>query len=162
MEALAVESGIKVQKATRDEAVWILEQLIRFGAILGKHLGLDGNVIHDTDQAVAKINDLVENHIAFIAFNEGQPVGLIAGHVRKWEFNPTKIALTTATWWVRPESRAGGRVAAKLLSTYLDWGKDNVDLICLALVDGLTPINEKTLLNRGFKCWDKTYAMEVK
>ena len=146
---------IKVLPAVEDDIPWLLKELKCFSEFHGSKIPL----FADHDHAVKVVTEMVRNHLTFVAFNGEERMGLIAGYVLAHPFNPAIRVLQETFWWV-PEVHRGSRAGALLLSTFIDWGKANVDWVHFGL-EAKSPVSDKCLLKRGFKLQERNYLLEV-
>jgi RimJ/RimL family protein N-acetyltransferase len=148
--------NIVVRKAETTDVDWLLPQLLRFSDFYGTKHSLFG----DVDYARAALARMIENHLFIIAESKDVgPIGFIAGSLVLHPYNPKIKVLAENFWWV-DEAHRGTRAGAILLKVFMEYGKENADWINFTL-EQHSPVNEKTLLKRGFRLQERTYLMEV-
>lgn len=103
---------------------------------------------------------LMEKHLVLISEIKGEKTGFIAGYYTRHGFNPNLTILAECFWWVKKEFRKG-RSGLVLLNSFTDFGKKHADWITFSL-ERHSPVNESSLLRRGFKFQEKSYLLEVK
>jgi hypothetical protein len=148
--------GIKVRRAVDGDLEWLLTQLRAFSRFFDSKFDLFG----EEDHARKVVTNMVENHVVFVAEDSVKGLlGFIAGYKATHPFNPKIRVLSENFWWVSEEHR-GSRAALVLLNAFVEWGKANVDMICMAL-EAISPVNPDCLAKRGFKLQERAFTMEV-
>lgn len=146
---------IKIRRARDADIVWLLDQLKAFSVFHGTKLPVFGDVGH----AHSFMLFLIAEHLVLIAEDtDVGPVGFIAGSVTTHLYNPAIKVLTESFWWVEEASR-GSRAGLMLLNAFTDWGKENCNWTIMTL-EHHSPVNEKSLLKRGYKPIERSYLLE--
>lgn len=135
---------------------WLYDECKAFAEFFGTEYNLAANEVY----AKTYLQNLVTQHFVKIAFNEGERLGFIAGLVLPHPFNPAIKILQELLWWVPEKHRQTG-AGKLLLDSFIQFGKDNVDIIHMALED-VSPIGDEVLLKRGFRFKEKAFIMETK
>jgi Acetyltransferase (GNAT) family len=147
---------IEIRKATTNDIEWLLPQLEKFSKFFGSQISLFG----DTENARIGILNQIENHLVLIAEDKDKgSLGFIAGYIVPHPFNADIVTLSETFWWV-DEKHRGSRAGLMLLNAFTEWGNEHVDWITFTL-EHHSPVNEKTLLKRGYKYTERTYIKEV-
>lgn len=145
---------IAVRQALHSDTDWLVTQLKAFSRFADTKLQLFGDESH----ARLTIGGLIESQIVFVAEKGSTLLGFIAGYVVDHPFNPKIKTLSETFWWVAEEHR-GSRAALLLFKAFTDWGKKNVDWICMAL-EAKSPVNDSALIKRGFRLQERSFLME--
>jgi len=145
-----------IRKGEITDLCWLMEELQKFSKFFDTRKELFG----DYEYALSAMGEMIKSHVVFIVCNEdGDRLGFIAGIVTLHIFNPGIKVLAETFWWVEEGSR-NTRAGAMLFKEFISWGKKHVDWITLAL-ESKSPVNENTLLKRGFKLHERSYLLEV-
>lgn len=143
---------IEIRRAEASDIAWILSQLKEFSRFIETRYQLYGS-----DEYSRKgIELLINEHVFFVAEKNSLPIGFIAGYFTPHLFNPEIKILNELFWWTQ---KGHHRAAFLLLQEYLRFGKSNAQWITLSL-NRFTPINEKSILKRGFHEHERTYLLE--
>lgn len=151
--------SIVIRAGDDSDTDWIVTQLGDFSKFFGTRYPLFG------DEAFirAGISNFMKNHFVRVAVgcHDGivERVGFIIGLFTQHPFNPAIKLLGEQFWWVEPKYR-NSRAGLLLLNEFVAFGKKNAHWITMAL-ESKSPINEKSLIRRGFKFQEKSYLMEV-
>lgn len=146
---------MEIRRAVPEDADWVLEELKKFS----NFLGTKRNVYGDEDVCRASLLSFIENQMLLLAVNEETRLGFIGGFLTPHLFNPKLMVLCEVFWWVAEEHR-GTRAGAMLLGAFLEYGEANADMITFAL-EAKSPVNENTLLKRGFVLQERNYIKEI-
>lgn len=103
--------------------------------------------------------NLIENHLFLISEVSGIRSGFIAGYYLKHPFNPNIVMLSENFWWVKEEYR-NGKSGLCLLNEFTSFGKKHAQWITFSL-ERHSPVNESSLLKRGYRFQEKSYLLEV-
>jgi len=101
------------------------------------------------------IPDLIENHLALIAEDDGHQVGVISGFDTVHPFNPEVTLLAEVVWWVMPEGRAKS-AGKKLLDEFIAIGKE-FDIITMSTLNN--PVHDRMLERIGFVKSESGFVM---
>lgn len=146
--------SITVRRAIASDIPWLLGQLHEFDVFFGSSRSL----YPDPETAEAIVSGLVAEHPFYIAENEREPIGFIAGAVHAHPFNPSLRVLSEMFWWVAQPFR-GSRAGHLLLREFIAFGKANADWIVMTL-EHESPVNPETLTRRGFRPKETSYLLE--
>jgi hypothetical protein len=146
---------ITVQQASTNDLAWSLEQLKKFSDFFTSNKKLFPDQVY----AETFITNLINNHVFLIAKRGEECLGLIAGQFFSHPFNPSIRVLAELFWWV-DEVHRKGFAGAKLLKSFIEIGKANVDWITFGLEHN-SPVSEDSILRRGFKLQERNYLMEI-
>lgn len=146
--------SITVRQATTDDFNWVVEECHKFMAFFESKF----NFIPTQDKALDFFSSLISNHLFLISEDNGKKTGFIAGLVTPNLFNNEIQNLTEILWWVDEKHRMT-RSGAMLLDAFVAWGKENCDVINFTL-ETKSPINDKTLLKRGFALKERAFTLE--
>jgi len=148
--------NIHVRPASTADIPWLLSQLKKFSEFFGSKIPLFEDEAHSTQG----LHSMICDHVVFIAEQDGVgSVGFISGWRTQHPFNPKIRWLAETFWWV-DEPWRGTRAGLMLLNKFTEWGKQNADWITFGLEEN-SPINDKTLIKRGFRLHERSYLMEV-
>lgn len=145
-----------VRRATTADIDWLLGELNEFADFLDT-----SKKLYADDEAYGRnlLTNFIEKHFVLVAERDGARVGFIAGYVMPHMFNPKLRVLAEIWWWVNPAHRKT-RAALMLLNEYTKWGKENCDLVTMA-VETITPVNERCLTKRGYRLHERSYLLEI-
>ena len=146
---------VTIRRASPDDIDWLITELRKFS----QFIQTKRPVFEDEEFARNALTSLITSHYALIAEKEGTPIGFIGGLLTPHSMNPAIRVLCETFFWVTEDQR-GARAGAMLLNEFLEHGKQNVDWILFALEEH-SPMNEKSLLKRGFKRQERNYLLEV-
>lgn len=147
---------ITVRDATYDDLDWIHNQLKEFS----KFINSKYQMYEDAEYVDSFLRVLMDQHVFLIAdILDVGPVGFICGTGSPHPFNPNIDILTELAWWVDEQHR-GSRAGLLLLNEFAKVGKAKFNWVVMSLEVG-SPVNEKTLIRRGFMPKEKAYLMEV-
>lgn len=133
---------------------WLVQQLKKFAKFYGTKKSLFLNE-YNTEKLV---QNLADNHVLFIAENDGIPYGFIAGYYMPHIYNPKLNILSEAFFWINPKRR-GSRAAVMLLDRFVEFGKKHADFVSLTLEDE-SQMSEKHFIKRGFRLKERNYLLE--
>lgn len=146
----------KVRGAALSDLDFILGELKKFADFYESKSSLFGP---DDNYNSAIISKLISEHLFLICeHDQDGSVGFISGTMAPHFLNPNIKVLSEVFWWVRPEYRMS-RAGLLLLNAYVDYGKENCDWVTITIEDK-SPINDKSLIKRGFKLKEKSFLME--
>jgi hypothetical protein len=155
---------ITVRRANEGDIPWLLGELKKFSAFAATKLP-----IFDPETAEAKILELVQKHVVFLAVRKTSvvgsgidlylPIGFIAGAIIPHFFNPKLTVFSELLWWVQEEHR-GSRASVLLLNEFTEFGKRHANWITMAL-ESLSPVNSKCLERRGYRLQERSFLLEV-
>ena len=149
--------GIVVRRAELDDIDWLLGQLQDFA----RFFGTKRTLYPDENYARVGVTTMVQQHLTFVAedVERGILLGFIAGYVLPHPFNPALKLLSEAFWWVDEQFR-GSSAGARLLDAFVQWGRENVDIITFGL-EHHSPVDDRCLIKRGFHLHERNYLLEV-
>lgn len=145
---------MRVRRAVLKDLDWLVEQVGEFMEFAGY------NSLHDPEYLPQLAIDIVANHFCIVAEHEGQLVGMLAARKGPHPFNPKRTVLAELCWWV-PAAHRHTRAGLALLTTYMEWGKRNADIVTMSAL-AHSPFNKASLLKRGFEEKEITYVWEKK
>jgi len=146
---------ISVRRAEQKDLDWLVSELQKFATFFDSV-----HSMFDETHWRQGLSGMIESHLVLVAEKEGVGlIGLIAGFVCPHPFNPKIRVLSESFWWVT-ESHRQSRAGAMLLAEYMKWGEANCQWILMAL-EANSPVNEETLLKRGFRLKERAYLKEV-
>ena len=157
MEATERVSQVIVRTATLGDIPWLENRAHHYNNIPGNSFFLV-----DPDVLLNHIKDTILNHVAFVAERNDQIVGFISGLAKNHPYATPPdgfLILAMTHWWVE-ESFRGSRAGLLLLTTFTDWGKENVDRIVMSLPVE-SNMDPASLSKRGFELRERAFAMEV-
>ena len=85
-----------VRPADGEDMPWMLNELQSFADSLGTVYPM----FPDIDHARTTLDALIAHHVVFVAEQDGELRGFIAGLLAPHHFNPSIITLTELLWWV--------------------------------------------------------------
>lgn len=147
---------ISVRKAEERDLDWISSQLREFSLFFNSKLPLFG------DEAYVRIQlaGMLGAHVLLVSENEqGHLTGMVGGLLSPHPFNPEIRVLGEIFWWVAQKFR-GTRSGLVLLNEFVEIGKKSADWVTFSLED-ISPVNERTLMRRGFRLKERSFYMEV-
>jgi len=144
-----------VRRASPDDVDWILSQLKEFSAFYGTKKQLFG----DVQYSKKLLTELINKQHWWVSETNGSLVGFIGGVLYDHMYNPDIKVFSESFWWVAEDHRRS-RAGLLLLNEFEKWGKENADWITFGLEE-VSPVNERTLLKRGFRLHERSYLMEV-
>jgi hypothetical protein len=146
---------IIVRKATIEDLDWLIVELKKFSNFYRSHK----YNLFNGDYWQAGLTVMIKDHVVLISENSaGIRTGLIAGFLVNHPFNPEIKCLMENLWWVAKEFRHT-RSALLLINEFIRIGKECGNWITMTLQSN-SPVNDKCLLNRGFKKNETSYLME--
>lgn len=149
----------RVRVAYDGDIPWILSELREFGKFSG-FLSL----FPEERYAEEKLKELIERHVVMVCMAVDEVVGsedaagFIAGYVGPHPWNPQAKVLTEAFWWVAEKYRRS-RAGLLLLNAYTDWGRENCDMVTMAL-EANSPVRQETLTKRGYKLKELSFVLQ--
>lgn len=146
---------ITIRSASINDIDWVVLELKRFSEFFGTKKEL----FSDKNYARAGCLILIKGHVLYLAENESERIGFIAGLLTPHLFNPSIKILTELFWWVTEEHR-GSRAGSLLLGEFVDYGKRHADWIAFGLRNN-TRVRDETLLNYGFQAYERSFLLEV-
>lgn len=105
------------------------------------------------------LNLMRQKHPFFVSFVDNEPSGFIGGYLTQHPFNPNLRWLAESFWWVKEKFR-NTRSGLVLLNEFIDYGRKKADRITMTL-EHHSPVNEKSLLRRGFQSSERVFLLEV-
>lgn len=146
---------MSVRKATYEDIPWVLEELKDFADFFDSK-----NYIYGGDEYISNLcRDLIDNHVFYVYDDQiSGLIGFISGQISKHLYNKDISVLYELWWWVKPEHRKNG-AGLELMEAFTKWGEENVNWTIFNFQMN-TPINEKILLDRGYKPLEKVYILE--
>jgi hypothetical protein len=144
-----------VRPADGEDIPWMLNELQSFADFLDTAYPMFPSL----DHARTVLDALITQHVVFVAEDDGELRGFIAGLLAPHHFNPSVMTLTELLWWVTVEYR-GSRAGALLLQAFLDHGRREANWIIMTLEDK-SPVKADGLLKRGFVPFEHNYLCEV-
>lgn len=146
--------SVTVRLGTTDDIEWLYNQSQVHADMFSQTYDLAPSKEH----AVKYFTNMINNHIILVAENKTERTGYICGYVTPHVFNDRLKVLTAMLWWVRPKYRRT-KSGAMLLHKFLDWGKENVNIINFS-IQKKTPIRPENLERRGFRLTELAFSME--
>lgn len=150
---------MEIRRAIPEDADWVLSELKKFSNFLEMKRSPYG----DEEVCRASLLSFIENQLLLLAVNNVSEIetklGFIGGFLTPHIFNPKLRVLCEVFWWVAEEHR-GTRAGAMLLGAFLEYGETHADMITFSL-EAKSPVNENTLLKRGFVFQEKNYIKEI-
>ena len=152
---------VTTRRAVPSDIDWLMGQLRQFARFYGTKRSL----FPTDDYAEQVLESMVSSQAIFMAVETTsygeQPIGFIAAMVGVHPYNPTIRLLAETFWWVEPTLR-GGRAALLLLEAFKAWGVESgFDWLTLSMVEGKSPLTDRTLERHGFRLHEKSYLREV-
>lgn len=147
--------SMQIRHSTADDLDWLMTELKEFANFFGSKHSLFGEEQYWRDGLLM----LMRDHLVLVAEDENGLAGLIAGIKTPHLFNPKILVLSETFWWVSPQRRTS-RAGVLLLKAFMDYGKQNCDWTIITLEDE-SPINEKSLIKRGFRPKERSYLLET-
>jgi N-acetylglutamate synthase-like GNAT family acetyltransferase len=146
----------KVRDAELSDLDFILGELKEFAKFYNSKHSLFGS---DDNYNIHIIKRLINEHLFLVCEHDQHgPVGFISGTVASHFLNPDVVCLSEVFWWVKPEHRMS-RAGVLLLNKYIEFAEQKCDWVTITIEDG-SPINDKSLIKRGFKLKEKSFLME--
>lgn len=148
----------RIRQATENDLAWLLLQQREFDQFYGTCRSLFPS---DPKVALEIMTNIVANQVMLIAEKdpEGTRLGFIAGALGPHPYNPEITVLSEQFWWVDPAHR-GGTAGARLLSEFLDFGRNNAKWIVMTL-EAKSPIDPAHLERVGFRLFERSYLLEI-
>ncbi len=151
--------SVTVRAACLDDIPWMTAELREFSKFYGTKSPLMGA---DEEYVRAGLYTMVTHHVVQVAHHEsGELMGFIAGTLTPHVFNPDLSILCENFWWVATKYRKS-RAGLLLLEAFIAAGKNYADMTTFSLVEGRSPVNEKSLMKRGFHLHERNYLMETR
>ena len=143
---------IKIRRADYSDKGWLLKQVKSF------MLFADCEDLYDAQYLEEFITSCIKDHFFIIAHDDGLRMGMLAALLTPHLFNPKKTMLAELCWWVPVEYRST-RAGLALLTTYIEWGKRNADIVVISSLSS-SPISETSLTKRGFTKRETSFVLE--
>lgn len=148
--------SVKIRQANDTDIEWLSVQLKAFSDFNASKIPL-----YKKEYASDFITNMIKGHLCLIAYkDEDTRMGFISGMITNHIYNPEIKMLVEMFWWVDPSYRAS-RAGLMLLNYFTEMGKDYADWIIFTL-EHHSPVNEKSLIKRGFKLRERNYLLEVR
>lgn len=151
--------SIVIRRGQPSDVDWMVSQMAEFSKFFNSRMQLFG----DPGFIRAGLEGLIKNHIVFTAVgcHDGviERMGFIIGLATPHPYNPAIRVLSEQFWWVEPKYRKS-RAGLMLLNEFVAHGKAHSDWVLMAL-EKRSPVNEKTLVRRGFRHTETAYLLEV-
>jgi hypothetical protein len=148
--------SVEVRTANLDDIDWILGQLKNFADFYGTRKNLFGD---DAEYNKNLITNLIERHVFLIAESiQFGRIGFIAGSLEPHLYNPDITVLNECFWWV-DEKHRGSKAGLLLLNSFVHFGKRAADWIWMTLETD-SPVQDRSLIRRGFKEQERSFLME--
>lgn len=149
-------SNISIRKATLDDLDVIIEELKNFSDFIGTKK----KIFNGEPDSIEKIKDLIVNHYFIVADHAiSGVVGFICAMLMPHPMNGSIVIFSELFWWVKEKFRLG-RAGLLLLNEAVEYAKSKADFITFSL-ESKSNINEKSLIKRGFKSFERTFLLEV-
>lgn len=146
-----------IRRAEVRDVGWLLAELQNFAEFFGTGMSLFPK---DEEKARAFVSWLIADHVVFLAEDRGGiRIGFIGGTLSGHPYNEDVRTLTELFWWVA-EPRRGTSAGAKLLDTWVGFGRLNADLVLVSSL-AQSPIDDRVLLKRGFHEHERTYMLDM-
>lgn len=146
---------MQVRPASRGDLPWLLTQCRAFARFYGSGMSL----FPGDDAATATLSVLIETQPFFVAEDAHGPAGFIVGLLSPHWMNQRIRTLAELLWWVA-EDRRGSSAGARLLDTFIAFGRDHADWISFTL-EAASPVKHATLERRGFRLHERAFLLEV-
>lgn len=143
---------ITVRPATGEDIPWMLDQLKAFDDFNDFPVQLFPEEL----KAIQVLDEIIAKHPVFVAEQDAELLGFIAGVLTPHFFNQDVMVMTELLWWVQPEHR-GTRAGLLLLNAFEDCGEREADVLIMTL-EHKSPVNPKTLTRRGYLPCEHSYA----
>lgn len=144
---------IGIRDAKRSDLPWLVAELRRFD----EAFGADRSLFPDMDRAVHTLTALMDAGPFYVADDDGQAIGFIAGVLTPHYFNPAIQTLAELLWWVVPERRTSS-AGLKLLDAFLAYGRVHADWVICTMRD----VHQKPALSRrGLRGYERSFIHEV-
>lgn len=142
-----------VRPAKVPDIPWLMDELRKFAEFYGMP-----PLFPSPNEARRGLLGYIEQKVLFIAAENGHPIGFIGGEVRAHPYNSQLPVLVEHFWWVC-EERRGGRAGLLLLDELHKFADAHGYRVAMSLLPH-SPINERTLLKRGYRLAEKAYLRE--
>jgi RimJ/RimL family protein N-acetyltransferase len=146
---------IEIRRARFEDIPWISGELRKFSDFFGSKRKL----FRDEEFTRKGLVEMIERHVLFVSDHNGVLTGFIGAYFLPHPFNPDIKLLQETFWWVAQAYR-GGSSGARLLHSFIEWGKDHADWISVSL-EANSPVREDALESRGFRHQESSFLMEV-
>lgn len=146
---------IRVRQAQLKDIDWIVGQAKEFSVFYGSKL-----MIVDEAYAKSGLSALLDQHIILVAESQIGLLGFIVGILGPHPFNPKIKTLSEMLWWVTEPYRHS-RAGYLLLKEYIRIGKEKGAQWLTMCSLAASPLNESSLIRRGFRLMERSYLMEV-
>lgn len=146
---------VNVRTAEASDVDWLAVEANKFS----KFYATKRELFPSVEKAKELLKAMMDAHLFLISEIKGERTGFVAGYYLNHPFNPSIRLLAETFWWVKEEFRAG-RSGLTLLNAFVGFGKRHADWITFSL-EHKSPVNERTLLKRGFTLNEKSYLLEV-
>lgn len=152
---------IRIRTAKNEDVTWMIPELRKFAAFAQNKYSL----FPEDESYIRKgFENLILNHIVLVAesFNAdgtSEGIGFIAGMYSAHAFNPALQTLIEMFWWVKEEFRKCS-AGIRLLNEFDAIGTKTANWIIFTL-ETVSPVNEDTLLKRGFRLKERNYLKEI-
>lgn len=114
----------------------------------------------DTEHLLKLADELIENHVLFVAEENGELVGMIAGFLSSNIFNPKYVVLQELFWWVVEEKRSS-TVAFKLYDAFESHAKE-IGVSVINMVSTVyTPTLQKWYKKKGYIPVESSFIKEL-
>jgi hypothetical protein len=143
-----------IRSANSEDYEWVMAQAEEFDKFFDAKFSL----VPDKEEAAILFKALIDSHLFLISEINGVRTGFITGLISPHFLNSNVNTLTEILWWVDTKYRLG-RSGVTLLNAFVEWGKENVQMINFSLEDK-SPINDSTLERRGFRYKERAFIME--
>jgi hypothetical protein len=143
---------MRIRRATPDDIGWLIDQVKEFLEFA------EYDSLYDPEYLPHLVAECVTNHFVLVAEDKGERLGMLAGMLQPHPYNPKKKMLAELCWWV-PRNHRHSRAGLALLTTYMEWGKKNADIVTMCSMVN-SPINSQALVKRGFKAKEQTFVWE--
>ena len=148
-------TNIVIRRAESRDIDWLLRELKDFARFIDTRYSLYG----DEKYSREGLQLLIDKHVFLVAEKSFEPVGFVAGYFTPHLFNPKIKVLCELFWYVTPKHRTS-RAGSMLMNAYIEHGKESSQWVTFSL-NRFTPVNDRSLIKRGFHEHERTYLIEV-
>jgi len=145
---------MEVRKATLEDVHWIAQEM----KIFADEYISDIPLYHSDEYIINLIENIITNHVCYVAEDDTGLVGVVAGLVNKHIYNPDITQLIELVWWV-PKDKRGTGAGKALLDAYTAWGKKYAHWTVFSHAPN-TPVGEEIFLKKGYKLLERNYFIE--
>jgi hypothetical protein len=146
--------NLRIRCAQSKDLPWIVEELKSFSVFYKSKIPL----FPTEEYALAGMQSHLDNHVLLVAEDDSGLLGFISGIFSTHIFNPKIKLLNETFWWVAERNRFT-RAGLMLLDAFTEIGKKSADWTVFTL-EHHSPVNDRSLLKRGYEIKETNYLME--